>query len=471
MGLISIVKGAMQRMFKKEVKETFDVADLTSSSMASAVDMWLKIYQGSANWIDDEENIKTIKFAKSICSETARLSTLDVAVNFDGTRADYFDAWYNKSVASKLRTWVEYGCAVGTVILKPNGDGIDLVMPNNFQITAVDSNGNIRGIVFQDSYIDTSAMKKTFYTKLEYHRLDENEYVVTNKTYKSGSVTDIGKPCDILDTKWRGLQEEVTIKKADGESLDSMLFGVFRCPSSNDIEINSPMGLAIFSDAIEELKDLDVAYSRNAEEIFNSARIELLDQRLVQMPSTRDAQGNVIRHKQKLPKHIINVNSDSAEEFYQEINPNLNTQTRIEGINNLLSFIGYKCGYSNGYFVLDQKTGMVTATQVEADDRRTIQLIKDVRESIEKCLNDLIYAQSVFADLYSLAPSGDYEAHYDFMDITYNVEEDRLRHWNYVQQGKYPLWRYYMKFEGMSEEEAKEVVAETETVERGLFDE
>jgi hypothetical protein len=156
-----------------------------------------------------------------------------------------------------------------------------------------------------------------------------------------------------------------------------------------------------------------------------------------------------------MPRWIKNITSDSDKEFYQEINPTLNTSTRKEGIDFQLSLIGRKCGFSNGYFVLDQKTGMVTATQVEADDRETIQTVKDIRDALQTCMNELFYAQSVFMDLYNTAPVGEYEATFSWGDITYNYEEDRQNWWKYVTAGKVPAWKYFVKFEGMSEEEAK----------------
>ena len=163
---------------------------------------------------------------------------------------------------------------------------------------------------------------------------------------------------------------------------------------------------------------------------------------------------------------------NGPEEFYQEINPQLNTETRITGINFYLSQIGYKCGFSNGYFVFDEKTGMVTATQVESDDRRTIQLIKDIRDKLESCLDGALYAMSKYADLYNLSPVGPYEVVYDFGDITYNREEDRARWWNYVIQGKVPAWQYFVKFEGMTEEDAKAMVEEAQPKEEpGFFKE
>ena len=237
------------------------------------------------------------------------------------------------------------------------------------------------------------------------------------------------------------------------------MFGVFRTPQANSADISTPMGLPVFAEAVEELRDLDVAYSRNAKEIFDSEKIILADDRLM-----FDTGGNLNNRTPsvKLPHYVKNVFGNSSEEFYQEINPQLNTEVRLKGINALLSQIGYKCGFSNGYFVFDAKSGMVTATQVESDDRRTIQTVKDIRDKLEDCLNGAIYAMSVYADLYSLAPIGTYEITYDFGDITYNREEDRTRWWQYVMQGKVPAWMYFQKFEGMSEEEAKTMVEEAQ---------
>ena len=86
----------------------------------------------------------------------------------------------------------------------------------------------------------------------------------------------------------------------------------------------------------------------------------------------------------------------------------------------------------------------------------------------------LIYALDKYADIYNLAPVGVYEVNYDFGDITYNWEEDRARHWQYVQTGNYPLWLYYVTYEGMSEKDAKAIQAEKEEKEKrnaGLFGE
>jgi A118 family predicted phage portal protein len=482
MGLLAAIKGLVSRMFQSEMQDQFHVTGITSGDMQKAIQNWMLIYKGEPDWVDPEEGIRTIKFAKFVCEEIARLATLAIDVTFDGTRKEYMTQFWEKSVHDHIREWTGTMCECGTVILKPNGVGVDIVTPDRFEITELDGNHNITGIVFQDDYQEG----KEHYTKLEYHRFfnvkvrmtdeekytDKTFYSISNRAFVSENSGELGKPVDLTMTKWSALQPDVHITKKSGDQIDSMLFGLFRMPSTNDVDPKSPLGLSAFADAIEELKDLDIAYSRNAEEIFDSRRLVMVDDRLVQKPAYRDEKGVTVRPKVKLPKFFRAMSGMDAEETYHEVNPQLNTDVRKSGINQQLSLTGVKCGFSNGYFVIDEKTGMITATQVESDDRRTIQLIKDVRDAMQDCLDDLFYAQSVFADLYGLAPVGDYEPQYDFGDITYNEEEDRMRNLTLANSGYIPKWQYLVRFEGYSEEDAKAAVAEASgSQEKGLFNE
>jgi A118 family predicted phage portal protein len=282
------------------------------------------------------------------------------------------------------------------------------------------------------------------------------------------SPNDTKTAVDISLTPWAGMAEEVHLM-----NVTEPLFGVLRMPQANNIDLDSPYGLPIFSEAIQELRDLDIAYSRNSKEIVDSKRTVLLDSDAL-MPTGQRVNASAAgwahqRESLGLPDMVKNVRGDGKEMFYQEINPELHTDTRLTGINALLSQIGYKVGFSNGYFVFNEQTGIQTATGVEAEQQRTIQFIKDVRDKLEGCLNGLIYALSVFADLYSLAPRGSYGVVYDFGDITYNRDEDRMRWWGYVQAGKVPAWKFFVKFEGMTEEDAKAMVEEAQPKTPTLF--
>lgn len=457
MGIVAAIKGWWKKMFfKSDAKRIFDVDILLSDTMDMAIRTWNQIYAGHPNWVDKDNHVKTINFAKSVSSETARLACLDLSIKVSGSaRAVYLQSVID-NMFGKIREYVERGCVNGTIILKPNGDGIDCFDPQRFLPTEVDGNGNIRAGIFFDFY----EQSKKYYKRLEYHRFaDDGVYLISNRCFVSESSTSLGTETDITKTPWKELMPDVGI-----ENIEKPLFAVFKTPMANNIDIASPLGMSIFAEAMEELKDLDVAYSRNAKEIYDSKRTVLADERLFDGKAIM-VDGEIVRVKPKMPDYIRNVLSEGQENFYQEINPNLNTDTRVKGINNILSILAYKCGYSNGYFSFDSMTGIQTATGVEASQQRTIQFIKDVRDKLEMTMDDLIYAIDKYADLYDLAPVGVYEVEYGFGDICYNYEEDKKTWWGYVTAGKVPAWMYFVKFENMSEDEAKAMQAEMDAAE------
>ena len=120
------------------------------------------------------------------------------------------DQFWENSVKGRIREWTELMCACGTVILKPNGTGVDLVTPDRFEIISLDGNHYITGIVFQDTHEDGD----DHFTKLEYHRFftasvrmpdseeyyDTTYYSISNRAFVSKNASEIGKPIDLSMT-------------------------------------------------------------------------------------------------------------------------------------------------------------------------------------------------------------------------------------------------------------------------------
>ncbi len=425
-------------------------------------------YEGNPDWLDADEHIKTINFAKTICSEISKLVMQGTVIKTEGSaRAEYIQKIIDKNYYN-FRKWIEYSGAYGLVILKPSGDSIDVMFPHtDFEITD-ESNGDIKGAIF----VNRKKEKNKYYTRYEYHRFEEDEYIITNKCYVGDSKAE-ENPVDISLTPWSELKEEVVI-----DNIDKPLFAVLGTPQANNVEPESPLTLPIYSEVLKELEDLDVAYSRNSTEVWQSKRTVLVDSdrlfsghntyatndsgmRIKKMDRTRKAMG--------LPDVVKTIEGNSDGDIYHEINPAMFTEQRIAGINSLLSQIGFKVGFANGHFVFNESTGIQTATGVRAEQTRTVQLIKDCRDQFEECIKDLIVALNKFADLYNLAPVGEIEPAFDFGDIMYSRDEDKAMWWTYVQAGKVPFWRYLVKFEGMTEEEAKEIEKETQQ-ERSVYD-
>lgn len=440
-------------LMKGSAKEEFNIEPINSELMRSWINECVNIYQGNPCWLDEDDSIDTVNFAKAVCSETARLATLGIGIKIDGSARAKWLTQQMERIYYQLRNWVEYGCVYGTIILKPDGETVRLYSPFEFEVTH-QTDGIIDGVVFHNF----KKVGEKWFTLLEYHRFEGGKYAVSNKCYVGEAPDDTKRAVSLKASPWDELTEEAYV-----ENVAGMLFGVFKMPQANNIDMGSPLGLPIFSEAIQELRDLDIAYSRNSKEIVDSKRIALVDDSLLIFAGEKPARGaTAVQEKAKrmrFPEMVRMVTGDGRETYYQEINPELNTEERIKGINNLLSQIGYKSGYSNGHFVFSETNGFQTATGVEAAQQRTIQTTKDVRDKLESCIVDLVYALNVFADIYALAPAGSYEIALDFGDITYNRDEDRARWWSYVVAGKIPFWYYLVKFEGFTQKDAKELEA------------
>ncbi len=467
MGIIQTIKRWWDSLWQKEAQDKIGVETIESDVMKAALTDWVNIYQGKPNWTlpDDNGNvdIESFNFAKKLCNETARLTTLALGITVEGSvRADWINGFMESYIARMKNGECEKACAFGYIILKPNGNGIDYVMPWDFCPTHA-TDGKVDGGIFFDHYHEPG--DKWYYTRLEWQRFEDVSedmqiYRITNKTYKANGTNGIGQECSISETIWADLQEDVAY-----QNIDKPLFSIFKMPIANNIDLQSPLGVSAFSNALKELEGLDIAWTRLDDETYDSQHITFLGDSLIESPGTpvkkRHSSGGIVdKIGRALPRRVRILPGSTTGEEYHEETPSLQMSERMIGINHRLDMVGVKCGYSSGQFVLDGKSGAVTATQVEADDRETIQYIKQIRDSFQVATDGLIYALDKCADIYSLAPVGVYEVNYDFGDITYNWEEDRARHWQYVTQGKYPLWKYYVKFEGMSKKDAKALVAE-----------
>ena len=235
------------------------------------------------------------------------------------------------------------------------------------------------------------------------------------------------------------------------------------------------MKLPIWAICREELRSLDYAVSRKDTEIEDSKHMTIVPVSAIQYADSQD---------QKLPRFMkglqLGASVMAGDNKPHEHVATLLTEQRIADINANLAMISAKLGFDQGFLVLNEKTGMITATQVESDDQSTIRTIKNLRDPLRVAMMKMLYGSNVFADLYSNIPAEDWTRNYDaftkkladafsFGDITYSYDEDRARWWGYVQSNKVPAWKYFVKFEGMSEEEAKAMVAEAQPKMPALF--
>lgn len=448
MGLINWIKGVFQRMFQPAaVYDVFGVQPAMTSAFMGAIEDWENIYQGFAPWND--EKTPSTHFASIVSSEAARLATIEMAFTISGSaRADYLQKRLNV-VRDQIRTQLEYACALGGMILKPNGEGIDYIKPGTFIPIDIDGNGNITGAIFISQRQD----QNRYFNRFEYHRFENGIYKISNKAYEADSPDIIGRPTTLAAvSEWANIQPEVSIN-----NLEKPLFAYLKMPWANTVEPSSPLGCSIFSKSISTLHDIDITAAGIRHEISTANRKVFVSDAMLQ----RDEYGNAV--KGPLPDLIMGLEFNVDEtNTYHEFNPEIRIDQYKTSLQTFLNMAGNQCGFSNGYFSFDEKTGMVTATQVEADQQRTISTVTDIQKSLKAALSDLVYAIDAYASLYNLAPTGTYTENYELKDLSVNVTEDRQRAWQMATAGAIPKWKYLVDYEGYTEEDAKLIAAEAQ---------
>lgn len=454
---------------RKEAKDVFNIDINATSKMDLLINKWYKITDGNPPWLDAEDDIESINFAQFIDDVTSGLVTLDIGLSLpDSTRGKYLQKVADY-LMEKIDEKVSDALGNAGIMFKPNGDNVDYYYPGSFIPTEWDSNKNILGCIF----VNRKYTEKKIYTKFEYHRFENNGekkvYAVSNRAYKSTSANSKGDPCNLSEvSEWSNLLPDVYI-----ENVDIPLFAYYANPKPNSIDRESPLKFPFWGLCEKELKDLDIAWSRKSAEVEDSKHITFIPQQAVAFAE---------QHNIKLPRFLkgLQTGVGTLDGKVDEHVATLLTEQRIKDINATLAMISTKLGFDQGFFVLDEKTGMVTATQVEADDQSTIRTIKNLRDPLRDAVIKLLYGASKFADIYTNIPAESWCSTYEDLkssigdafnwgDITYSYEEDKASWWKYRIQGDVPTWMYYVKFEGMSEEEAKAMVAEATPKEPILF--
>ena len=69
--------------FRSEAEQAFNVDTIESPVMDTVIKKCAAVYSGEPPWKDVKNGIRTINFAKSLSSETARLATLAIKITIE----------------------------------------------------------------------------------------------------------------------------------------------------------------------------------------------------------------------------------------------------------------------------------------------------------------------------------------------------------------------------------------------------
>lgn len=449
--LIKLLKEGLDKLFKRtDIKETLGTDIAISDKMITAQALWADMYTNSPPW--KCKTVTPLRIPAAISKKIAKLVTLEANITCTGSdRADFISEQLNP-IRRKLRNTTGKASAIGGIMFKPYIDGkritTDTIMGTDFAPTAYDSNGDITGAAFFAQKTDG----EDFYTRIEKHELIGNTYTIKNMAFKSKSAEQLGKPCSLsLVKEWSDLVEKLEI-----ENVDRPLFAYFKMPFDNTIDLQSPLGVSIFAEAVDTIKDLDEQYGQMIWEFRGGELAVHLSEDMMK----HDLDGEVIMPEREERLFRLLENDAEDKNFYKVYAPAFRDESLRRGFNDILRNIEWQCQLAFGTFS-DVNQVAKTATETIHSKQDSYSTVSDIQQALEDALKHLIYAIDVWTTLGKLAPAGKIETSFYWDDsIVVDKEQRKAQYWEYVMAGKFPAWRYYMEFEGYTEDEAKEIQSE-----------
>ncbi len=384
--------------------------------------------------------------AAAVCAELARLTTLEMKLKAEGgKRGEYLNECL-QSLADSLNRELEIGMADGFLVFKPYFDGekirADIVPADCFTPVSWDGDGQITAAVFSQEI----KKEDMYYTRLEYHRMENGVYKIDNAAFKSRTKGSLGRNIRLSETEqWREMAESVAL-----DNVKKPLFGIFRTPSANGTDPSSPLGEAVFAKSEELILQADELYKNLMWEFESGKRRLYVDVTAFE----RDEKG-----KPRLPDgelyRTVDVN-DSG--FFSEWSPQFRNEALQSGLNQVLRRIEFNCGLAYGT-VSEVSYVEKTAEEIRASKQRSYCCVCKLQNQLKKAIQDFLYAADVWVSVYSLAPEGKYECSFEFDDSIatdrHTEYEEKLR---LVEMGIMQPWEMRAWYLGESEVSAKKAV-------------
>lgn len=415
----------------------------TSKEMLDAIQNWSNIFNGNEPWID--KDTVSLHVAKTMCEKVAKAVTIEFKSECDDK---YINLIYQKFLKNKRKN-VEYAIGKSCIFFKPtyeNGNiKVTTIQADKFIPVKFDDSGDLLGAIF----IDQITNGNDIYTRLEYNELKGNVLEIRNIAYKgkkNGVILSNKINLESVD-KWKEIAEVSAI-----EGVDKLLGGFFTMNNTNNVDNNSPLGVSLFHNAIDTLKEIDKQFSRTLWEYEGSELAIDIDETMLEI----DKKGNTIypNGKRRLYRKIITGDEDKAK--WNIFSPEIRDTALFNGLNELLRQAELQCGLAVGTLCKPELIEK-TATEIKTGKQDYYVTVSDIQTSLQQAFEDLIYGIYVLCKLYDLPVNNTYNVTFDW-DDSILVDKEALQRQSLTERNAEIIddIQYIMETRDYSEKEAIE---------------
>jgi A118 family predicted phage portal protein len=435
-------------------------------------DLWLQYYKGNVDKFHNYQeyngnnNIKrtrkTLNMPKKVCEDWANLllnEKTDVVVGDDKQQNALWELLNKVHFWTKGNEGIEKTFALGTGAFVETADAegnerLQFITRNKIYPITFDQD-RITECAFVNVNSKTTIIQMHIKGILQEDKvlLDKNgNYFIITMTYEkkvNDTSEDIGELIDesVFDT-----------------GSDLPWFQIYKPNIANNLDINSPMGISIYANALDTLQGVDLAYDGFCEEMRLGRSRIFVNKHLIR----RDENGETKVFDNNESGFYYGGETENAKpfEFYS---PTLRTESYFNGINNALNLLSSKVGFGENHYRFD-KGGVTTATQVISENSEMFRSLKKheilLNDVIINVCKALMYIHNKFTDDgFKFDLNANIEVKFDD-SIIEDKETMKMTDRQDVNMGVMSKAEYRMKWYNEDEETAKQKLAEIEEANR-----
>ena len=324
----------------------------------------------------------SLGMAKKVCEDIANLLMNErTTITIDGDEEQTFldEILAANAFEVSMNELQERGAAAsGTYALVPRGvnirtDGTGRIVPAADATLTIDyiTGERIFPLAWRGREITECAFFKLIvtptekYNYLQIHTLENGEYQIRNIAWKAG--IGAGGLSNVELSQVPGLEN---VPEVLYTGSDKPQFVIGRLNIANNIDADNPMGIALFANAIDNLKAVDIVYDAYVIEYQLGKKVVF-----VKPAVSKTIDGQPTLDPKERVYHVLP--EDMADgDLIHEVDMSLRSQPLADGVQDMLQTLGFKCGFGSNYYKFENGVA-VTATE-------TIYNNQDLQESVNK---------------------------------------------------------------------------------------
>ncbi len=381
----------------------------TSTEMYSYISQWAQWYRGNvadfhyysqklATGKTRKVERLTLNMAKKVCEDVSQLIwserakiELDTPEN-TGKLWEILDSKQN-NLTVNLPALIEKALAYGTgMIVEYKQDGTvlldfidaDLIIPMSY------NNSYISEIATISRSVKLEGKRKVWHSLLTIHSFDGKVYLKEHQLYRSNDAQSLGELVD-LESLYPDLEPKIEY------DTDTPHFQVYRPNIVNNLDPNSPMGISIFANRLDNLKSIDLKYDCLFND-FKFGRKRILVDRTAVKGSVDPETGQIAQYFDTDDATFMAVGG-MEQQPVKEIDFKLRADEHISAINADLNYLSAGVGLGQDYYNFNGSNVAKTATEVISENSDTFRSKVHHEIILQDVLYDMVKSVCELGDI------------------------------------------------------------------------